>query len=79
MTLVTVIGVVTAVVGTTLGLVGAWLTSAADQPTRHRGFACWLVNSPALCISLACYGAWLLIPLNLAYFVTAWRGWRNTA
>lgn len=71
-------GLLTAGLGSALGLAGALLTSEKSRENRHLGFKCWLVNSPLLIISLACYGAWALIPLNACYLYTAWNGYRNT-
>jgi len=78
MTILTDIGFLFAIPATVLGLVGAYYTSAADVRDRHFGFKCWVVNSPCLIISLACYEAWSLIPLNACYLYTAYRGWQNT-
>jgi hypothetical protein len=80
------IGIILTVLGSALGLIGAWGTSSKDQRVRHLGFACWVVNSPLIVISLAGIAsgvwaglnAWCFVPLNLCYWYTAMRGYRNT-
>ena len=81
-----VLGIILAIGGSLLGLIGAWGTSSADLKTRHLGFTCWVINSPMIAISLtgialgywAGLNAWAFVPLNLCYWYTAMRGFRNT-
>ena len=80
------IGIILAVMGSALGLIGAWGTSSKDTRLRHFGFTCWIINSPMIVISLigiatgfwAGLNAWAFVPLNLCYWYTAMRGYRNT-
>ena len=80
------IGIILAVMGSALGLIGAWGTSSKDPKTRHLGFTCWIINSPMIVIShigiaTGFWGGlnlWAFVPLNLAYWYTATRGFRNT-
>ena len=84
--LASLLGLVLAIGGSILGLIGAWGTSSADLKTRHLGFTCWVINSPMIAISLAGIAsgywtglnAWAFVPLNLCYWYTAMRGFRNT-
>jgi hypothetical protein len=80
------IGIILAVLGSVLGLIGAWGTSSTKPEIRHFGFTCWIINSPMIVISLigiatglwAGLNAWCFVPLNLCYWYTAMRGYRNT-
>jgi len=84
--LASVLGLVLAIGGSILGLVGAWGTSSKNTRIRHLGFTCWIFNSPMIVISLIGIAtgfwegltAWAFVPLNLAYWYTATRGFRNT-
>jgi len=80
------IGNILAIIGSVLGLIGAWGTSSKDRRLRHFGFTCWVINSPALVLSMIgiALGWWKgitiipLIVLNLIYWGTAARGFLNT-
>lgn len=80
------IGILLAVAGSVLGLIGAWGTSSKTLWLRHFGFTCWIINSPMIVVSLAGIAlgvwqglnAWAFVPLNLCYWYTAMRGYRNT-
>ena len=84
--MIEIIAAAIAILGSILGLIGAWGTSSKDLKTRHFGFTCWIVNSPMIVISLvgiatgfwAGLNAWAFVPLNLCYWYTAMRGFRNT-
>jgi len=86
MTPLALVGLIIAILGSVLGVIGAIGTSAKNPKTRHFGFTCWLWNSPMLVISMIGIAtgfweglnAWAFVPLNLIYWFTAWRGWRNT-
>ena len=81
-----VLGIILAIGGSVLGLIGAWGTSSADLKMRHLGFTCWVINNPALVLSMIgiALGWWKgitiipLIVLNLIYWGTAARGFLNT-
>jgi hypothetical protein len=80
------LGVIIAVLGSALGLIGAWGTSSKIKRTRHFGFTCWMINSPLIIISMIGIAigiwegmnVWAFVPLNLVYWGTAARGFLNT-
>ena len=84
--LIQISGYSLAISGAILGVAGAWLTAAKETDRRHKGFLCWIVNSPLIVLSLIgiAAGWWTgltaaaLVPLNMIYFGTAVRGWMNT-
>jgi len=84
--MIEIIAAAIAILGSILGLIGAWGTSSEDPKMRHFGFTCWIVNSPLIVISLIGIAtgfwegmnAWAFVPLNLCYWYTAMRGFRNT-
>jgi len=86
MTLLSLLGLTLAVLGSVLGLMGAFGTSSKYIGIRHWGFTCWVLNSPLIVVSLIGIAVgvwdglnvWAFVPLNLAYWYTAFRGWRNT-
>ncbi len=86
MTLLIISGLLLSLIGSVLGIIGAWYTASKITHERHFGFTCWLWNSPMLVISMIGIAtgfweglnAWAFVPLNLIYWFTAWRGWRNT-
>lgn len=86
MTPLSLFGLLLAVTGSILGLIGAWGTSAKDQQIRHFGFFLWTLNSPMLVLSMIgiALGWWEsmsilpMIILNLIYWGTAVRGYLNT-
>jgi hypothetical protein len=79
-------GIIIAVTGSVLGIAGAWMMASKDIKVRHFGFTCWLLNSPLIVISLIGIAmgiweginAWVFVPLNVIYWGTAVKGWRNT-
>lgn len=72
--------------GAVFGLAGAYYTSSPDVKDRHIGFFLWVLNSPMLVGSMigvafgwfAPISAFILVPLNCIYFLTAYRGYLNT-
>jgi hypothetical protein len=78
-------GWVVAALGTLFGIIGAIYTTADNDRQRRIGYTCWCINSPCLVISLVgtSFGwfeplsVFILAPLNLFYWFTAYRGLKN--
>lgn len=87
MELILAIGWVMAALGTVFGIIGAIYTTADNDRQRRIGYTCWCINSPCLVVSLVgtAYGwfepmsVFILAPLNLFYWFTAYRGFANNA
>ena len=79
-------GLLLSLIGSALGIVGAWYTASKITHERHFGFACWLINSPMIVVSLIGVGCGLweplaaicFVPMHTIYWFTAWRGFLNT-
>jgi len=86
MTPLIISGLLLSLIGSALGIVGAWYTASKITRERHFGFACWLINSPMIMISLIGVGCELweplaaicFVPMHTIYWFTAWRGFLNT-
>lgn len=80
------IGFTLAATGSILGIIGAWYVSCKEREQQHKGYTLWLINSPMIVVSLLgiAFGYWeglnalALSPMNVIYWYTAMRGWRNT-
>ena len=86
MILLIISGLLLSLIGSVLGIIGAWYTASKITRERHFGFICWVVNSPMIVISLIGVGCGLweplaaicFVPMHTIYWFTAMRGWRNT-
>lgn len=86
MTSLPLVGLLLAIIGSVLGITGAYWVADERKWIQHRGYTLWLINSPMIVISLLgiAFGVWVglnaaaLIPMNTIYWYTAMRGWRNT-
>ena len=78
------IGLFLSLWGVVFGLAGAWLTAQPEMRLRRYGFIAWLINGPALTLSLVGIaagwwgglGAWALAGLNVIYLYTAYVGYQ---